>query len=248
MSNVCKNTYLESHVRFISRNKKRTIDTLPAKGSKRSRTTGTYRTEPFIANELSPTTLVSTDGDICNNGTGLRGYKRILNISPSTPVGLPRKHLFTESSPDLREINKKEDILMGGNEIDVQAAISEDTGYGRPTSRSKIKERKIIKVLKRRPTAVQVAQEDNKERKDEKPVPAQSIIKLKGFSIKNLKQQHRNYKTTKKKEKLSGNNDRPDPKQRLISNIYSRITTEHDKTGGDRDKEPLGQVKDPSDD
>ena len=50
---------------------------------------------------------VEGGGNICAPLVG--GFKRILNISPETPVGLPRKHSVTEASPALREINHRED-------------------------------------------------------------------------------------------------------------------------------------------
>ena len=50
----------------------------------------------------------ATAGESCITGK----FKRILSVSPSTPIGLPRKHLFQDCSPDLREITFGEDVEM----------------------------------------------------------------------------------------------------------------------------------------
>ena len=46
------------------------------------------------------------------NSQNIGKFKRILNISPSTPVGLQRKHISLDCSPKLRVITHGEDVEM----------------------------------------------------------------------------------------------------------------------------------------
>ena len=69
----------------------------------------------------------ATSGEGCVIGN----LKRILSVSLSTPIGLPRKHLFQECSPELKEITFGEDVEMLDLE---QVNQSKQETMAKPTS------------------------------------------------------------------------------------------------------------------
>ena len=191
---------------------------------------------------------------------GNANFKRILNISPSTPIGLPRKHLFQESSPNLREITHGEDVEM----IDVE----QQPVYG-VISKTLLDERKHIKGRRRMntfnremdaPTTACADRVDtdsvvsvsgSQDEKSNTRTEPKDVNKLKGMSIKYLRQKggkrqqlkcvgEKNYKVTRKKSKKSGvGTHEIDSSQRLIHSYYSRIVV-----GSKDEDKPQGSLED----
>ena len=81
----------------------------------------------------------------------LKSNKRVLNISPSTPIGLHRKHLFREFHQQLNSITVSEDIdMLDIREETEHNPLEHTSNYGRqdtPGDRRVVRGFRRIKIV-----------------------------------------------------------------------------------------------------
>ena len=183
---------------------------------------------------------------------------------PLWPIGLPRKHLFQENRPNLREITQGEDVEMFDMEQQDHGRTPTLTPVEEVISNSSLDVRKHIKGRRRINTVscetdaststsvdrvpsdrVLRVVESQEEKSDTKTEP-NDVNKLKGISIKYLRQKggkrqqpknvgEKNYKVTRKKPKKSS----VDSSQRLIHSYYNKIVV-----GSNDEDNPQGHLED----
>ena len=99
-------------------------------------------------------------GCVTSNGSPmLRNSKRQLNVSPSTPIGLLRKHLFREQRQEMMEITFSEDIDMVDLEEKGDINYSNEgvsTNKIKAPTYGELSNRKIIRGKRRDSTCVPV--------------------------------------------------------------------------------------------
>ena len=163
----------------------------------------------------------------------LRSVKRSLNISPSTPVGMARKHILYGTNRNVQYITFSEDVeMMDLNIHDQASGMNEHEQVVEPTP---VGHRKIVKAGRMktvagsygalsRPAVLSMPSQDKKE--------GAEISNMKGISIKSLQKSHRgstrnkklNYKATrKKKENKPSNTQKLEGGQRVIHDYFASV-------------------------
>ena len=163
----------------------------------------------------------------------LRSVKRSLNISPSTPVGMARKHILYGTNRNVQYITFSEDVeMMDLNIHDQASGMNEHEQVVEPTP---VGHRKIVRAGRMktvagsygalsRPAVLSMPSQDKKE--------GAEISNMKGISIKSLQKSHRgstrnkklNYKATrKKKENKPSNTQKLEGGQRVIHDYFASV-------------------------
>ena len=182
--------------------------------------------------------------EILDGSPILRSAKRPLRLSPSTPVGLARKHQLCRQGQNISTITMDEDIEMFDLEAqDLEKDETRELSDSMVYNKAEIpRGRTLIKGLRRRNTSLvnesesavnkagtsACAQGPEHNLKEANAQGIKSVIgstqgKFKGKSIKQMKQlcrkSPRNYKSTRKKREKK--NAPVDKKQSLINQYFS---------------------------
>ena len=204
-------------------------------------------------------------GSVCGSPK-LRQNKRVLNVSPSTPIGLPRKHLFRETQDQLNSITFSEDVDM------VDISVKETITCSKPDFISGIcstpntpDDRKIIKGFRRLNTdgtspailngggnRVLTGIVEQLVSQNENQGKVTGGVNYKGISVNQLRRNVRsnsvkpstNYKSTRKKRenKAKKFTETLDKNQRRIHDFYQTKPNNKVILGPSDDKKPLGST------